>query len=777
MIFKRLLGQILVDLGHISSAQLENAVLKQKELFDEKALPERIERDKIISEARVVRYADTIPLFGKVLIDMKLITEEQLSQALKEQSKLVEIYSSLDTGKLGAAIETGYVVNSTLNIAEVLAFIMRYVNRVTNSVASTLMLLDHKTGELIFSVPTGPKADKLTDVRLPSGKGIAGWVAEHEKYALVPDVKKDERFYPEIDKIIGFETKSILCVPLKAKTRLIGVLEVINKADGSFFTEQDAVLLGIFAYQVALAIENARLYGEIKDQMNELLESAEKRRKAEEGLRESEQRFRDLFEYSPDAIFVEDLNGKVLDVNPAACRLHGQAREELIGEDVYKLIPPERREKAHDEFSKLVKGEYDHLESYSLTKDAKEVPVEIRARRIEYSGKPALLLMVRDITERKRAEAELLRASKLDSIGTLAGGIAHDFNNLLTAILGNISLLMSHLEKTDPIYDKVAEAEKASLRARDLTQQLLTFSKGGSPVKQPSKLGPLLRDAAQFALSGSNVRPRFALPEDIWTVEIDEGQINQVINNIIINADHAMPEGGTVELRAKNVTLDEKTILPLRTGKYVKVSIKDTGIGIQKEHLEKIFDPYFSTKSKGLGLGLSTTYSILKNHGGHVTVESELGKGTSFFIYLPAIELETLEEKEEGVEEFHREGKILVMDDEDAVRMVCGDMLASFGFQVDYAKNGEEVIEKYKKGQYDLVIMDLTIPGGMGGKETIRELLNIDPHVRAIVSSGYSNDPVMANYESYGFRGVIVKPYRVEDLTATLQNVLKEGQS
>jgi GAF domain-containing protein len=280
MLLKRLLGQILTDLGYITSTQLEDAISKQKKLFEEKALPERIERDKIISEARVATYADTIPLLGKVLLDMKLITEEQLTQALKEQSKLAEIYRALDTEKLGAAIETGYVVNSTLNIAEVLGFIMRYVNRVTNSVASTLMLLDHKTGELIFSVPTGPKADKLTDIRLPSGKGIAGWVAEHERYALVPDVKKDQRFYPEIDKSIGFETNSILCVPLKAKAKLIGVLEVINKADGSTFTEQDALLLGIFAHQVAIAIENARLYGEIKDHMSEILESAEKRRKA-----------------------------------------------------------------------------------------------------------------------------------------------------------------------------------------------------------------------------------------------------------------------------------------------------------------------------------------------------------------------------------------------------------------------------------------------------------------------------------------------------------------
>jgi len=772
MMLKRMLGQILTDFGFITPGQLEKAVDVQKKLVEERTLPERLKRDRLVSEARMVTYADSIPLLGQILKDMKFITPEQLEEALMEQGKLERLYSSLDADKLGAAIEIGYLVNSTLNLAEVLGFIMRFVNRVTGSVASTLMLLDLGTGELVFSVPTGPKADKLTDIRIPSGKGIAGWVAEHEQYVLVPDVKNDPRFYAEIDRISGFETKSILCVPLKAKTKLIGVLEVINKRDGGSFTEQDAILLGIFAHQAALAIENARMYNEIRDQMSEILKSVQEKRRAEEELKKSEHRFRDLFENSPDAIFVEDLNGKVLDVNPAACRLHGVSREDLIGEYIYKLIPPEQREKAEVEFNKLVKGEYDVLESYSLTKDVRSVPVEIRARRIDYSGEPALLLLVRDITERKRAEEEILRASKLESIGILAGGIAHDFNNLLTAILGNISLLMMNMKKEDANYERIVEAEKAVLRARDLTQQLLTFSKGGSPVKRPGKLQGLLEEVANFALSGSNVSPNFGIPKDTWTVEIDQGQISQVINNIVINADHAMPQGGEVDLLCENMVVGDRNVLPLPKGRYVKVTVRDHGIGISDEHLPKVFDPYFTTKSKGFGLGLSTAYSIVKNHGGHITVESELSKGTCFYIYLPALDLAPVEKREQKVRGFHGEGEVLVMDDEEAVRMVCGDMLKSLGFEVDYASHGEEALEKYRKKGYDLVIMDLTIQGGMGGKEALSRLLEIDPDATAIVSSGYSNDPVMADYSKYGFKGVIVKPYLVDELKSVLYDVM-----
>jgi signal transduction protein with GAF and PtsI domain len=274
MLLRKLLGEILADMGFVTKQHLEEALTKQRKLYEDKALPERIQRVKLVSEARLA--TGTTPMLGQILIDMGVATKDQLEQAIEKQDKMIEVYKLLKSEKLGATVEECSIINSTLNIAEVLESIMKYANRVTNSIASTLMLLDEETGELVFSVPTGPKSDELMDFRLPSGKGIAGWVVENEQHLLIPDVKKDKRFYWETDEISGFETKSILCVPLKAKSKMIGVLEVINKVDDTSFTEEDAMLLNIFANQAAVAIENARLYGELKDRYEEEKQLQEK---------------------------------------------------------------------------------------------------------------------------------------------------------------------------------------------------------------------------------------------------------------------------------------------------------------------------------------------------------------------------------------------------------------------------------------------------------------------------------------------------------------------
>jgi len=274
MILKKLLGEILAEMGFVTKQHLEDALTKQKEMHREKALPERLQRAKLISEARLA--TNTTPALGQILVDMGVTTKDQLDQAMRKQESLTEVYKSLESEKLGAVVEKCTVINSTLNIAEVLENIMKYANHVTNSAASTLMLLDEETGELVFSVPTGPKSDKLTDIRIPPGKGIAGWVAVNEQYLLIPDVSKDPRFYGRVDKMSGYETKSILCVPLRTKSKLIGVLEVINKTDDTSFTEEDAMLLNFFASQVAVAIENARYYGELKHKYEEEKEMQEK---------------------------------------------------------------------------------------------------------------------------------------------------------------------------------------------------------------------------------------------------------------------------------------------------------------------------------------------------------------------------------------------------------------------------------------------------------------------------------------------------------------------
>jgi nitrogen-specific signal transduction histidine kinase/CheY-like chemotaxis protein len=390
------------------------------------------------------------------------------------------------------------------------------------------------------------------------------------------------------------------------------------------------------------------------------------------------------------------------------------------------------------------------------------------------------VIAFQDMSVRKQMEEDILRAQKLESIGVLAGGLAHDFNNLLTAILGNVSLAKLLASPEDKISQRLTAAENASLRARDLTLQLLTFSKGGAPIKRTTSMGVLIKDSVSFASSGSNVICEFAIPDDLWVVDIDEGQMSQVIHNLIINADQAMPGGGTILVSCRNTTVSQDDGLPLKSGNYILISISDQGQGISPKYLPKIFDPYFTTKETGRGLGLAMVYSIVRNHEGHITLESKIGVGTTFKIYLPAsgsrISGDNIAESQLRT----AKGKILVMDDEAIVRESMIEILSFAGYEVESAKEGTEAIDAYIKAKasdkpFDIVIMDLTIPGGMGGKEAIETLKEIDPEIKAIVSSGYSNDPVMANFRAYGFEGAVSKPYKVAEIVDTLYKVIKRA--
>jgi CheY-like chemotaxis protein len=379
-------------------------------------------------------------------------------------------------------------------------------------------------------------------------------------------------------------------------------------------------------------------------------------------------------------------------------------------------------------------------------------------------------------------EEELFRSKKLESVGFLSGGIAHDFNNLLTGIMGNISLAKLSVRPGDKVVTYLENAENLSVRASELTKKLLTFSKGGAPIKKPVLIGDFLKETARMPLSGSNVRCEFKMAEDLWPVEIDEGQMRQVIYNIVINACEAMPGGGTINILAENIIHGPADRPSLKDGKYVKLSIKDQGAGIPPENLSKIFDPYFSTKEmgsqKGMGLGLAISHSIIKNHGGFIVAESIVGNGSTFHIYLPVSSKELLPAKE--VVKKPRLGKvrILVMDDEQVVRYISGEFLKHLGYEVELAEDGAEAVARYKKAQesqqpFDIVILDLIVPGGMGGKEVLEKLLEISPDVQAIVSSGYSNDPIFSDFKRYGFKGVIAKPFDLEGLSESVSKVIK----
>lgn len=383
-----------------------------------------------------------------------------------------------------------------------------------------------------------------------------------------------------------------------------------------------------------------------------------------------------------------------------------------------------------------------------------------------------------EIKERRRAEEELLKAGRLESLGIFAGGIAHDFNNILTAIMGNISMARMLKPGDTGLNDILTEAGKASSRARELTNQLLTFAKGGTPIKKLSSLRDVLTETAGFALSGSNVGIDYGFDPGLWNAEIDQGQIGQVIHNLVINAIQAMPGGGTITLKAENVTLDS-TPFPLDRGNYVMISISDTGDGIPEEHIQKIFDPYFTTKPEGTGLGLAIAYSVIRKHEGHITASSVPGVGSTFTMYLPASEERVITAPVAMEAPRPTHGRVLVMDDDRNVIRVSSLMLRRMGMEPDEAGNGEEAVILYEKSMregrpYDLVIMDLTVPGGMGGRETLEKIKELDPSVRAVVSSGYSNDPIMAHYGDYGFREVLAKPFEYQDLQRVVRKVLEE---
>jgi PAS domain S-box-containing protein len=388
------------------------------------------------------------------------------------------------------------------------------------------------------------------------------------------------------------------------------------------------------------------------------------------------------------------------------------------------------------------------------------------------------VLVFRDVTERQRLEAELQRASKLESIGVLAGGIAHDFNNLLTAIMGNLTLAAVDAQEKLPIQEYLDGAQAAALRARDLTQQLLTFAKGGDPVRSAVHLPAVVEEVAQFAVRGSKVKCEFELAPDLWPADADKGQVGQIVQNLVINATQAMPDGGVIRIAANNETVGKGTTLSLVPGNYVHISVADSGVGIQPEHLAKIFEPYFTTKKQGSGLGLATVYSIVKKHQGHISVDSSVGSGTVFQIWLPALPGRTgSADHAEAKAPDSLSGRVLVMDDEEAIRTAASKMLERFGLAADTACDGAEAVDKFRAASsagspYSAVIMDLTIPGGMGGVEALAEMCKIDPSVRAVVSSGYSSNAVMGNYRTYGFRGVLAKPYGLEDFGRVLREVL-----
>ncbi len=513
------------------------------------------------------------------------------------------------------------------------------------------------------------------------------------------------------------------------------------------------------------------------------------RKVAEEELASERERLRVTLRAMAEAVITTDRNGVVNYLNEAAEQITGWVEGAAIGRalaDVCPLVHERTREKVppphHRALSEALVVELPpatallHRQGVMRLVEGRCAPIR------DIASQPAgVVLVLRDVTERAKFEAEMLRATKLESVGVLAGGIAHDFNNLLTVIMGNVTLAMLDTQVQSAGGQWLQEAEKGLMRARDLTHQLLTFAKGGDPIRSAVQLAEVVKETAQFCLHGAKAKCQFEFEPDLWSADVDKGQIGQVVQNLVLNASQAMPQGGIIW-----VNLSNDPSPPLRaglTGPTVRLSVNDTGSGIRPEHLSRIFDPYFTTKREGSGLGLATVYAIVKKHGGYIEVESEIGRGTRFRLWLPATK--TTRQSTMTPSPFGgaatMNGRVLLMDDEEGIRTMASQLLKRIGFLVEATPDGGTAVEAYRRAmaegrRFDLVIMDLTVPGGMGGLECMRELQRIDPSVRAIVSSGYSSDQVMSDHRAYGFAGMIPKPYRITDFAKVIRQVL-EGVS
>jgi len=475
-----------------------------------------------------------------------------------------------------------------------------------------------------------------------------------------------------------------------------------------------------------------------------------------------------------DGVAATDGEGRIVLWNAAAARLMGLPTEEARGRPLSKVlqlpIEPVVRAGRIIEESTLIGSKHGETRQLVVSGAPIEGP----------DGTPTGgVFAFRDVTDKNRVERELTKTQRLEALGVLAGGIAHDFNNLLTVVLGGLSLLETDANLGPRSRGLIRDVEGATMRARSLTEQLMTFSRGGAPVRRAASIGDVIRETASFALRGANVRAEVDLPSDLWVVEVDEGQISQVMNNLLINARQAMPDGGTVKIRGRNLARGPEFLEP---GRYVEIRVADEGPGIAPEYLDHVFDPYFSTKEEGSGLGLATAHSIIEKHEGRLTVDAETEVGAAFRIYLPA-SIKTLPpRRRQEVPPRRGAGRILVMDDDHQVRVTIQKMVDSLGYETRGAADGAEALALYGEAMtsgsaFDAVLMDLTIPGGMGGKEAIGRLVELDPDATAVVVSGYSTDPVLADHASYGFRDRLDKPFVVEDLARVLERALRGTRS
>ncbi|NOY52123.1 MAG: PAS domain S-box protein [Deltaproteobacteria bacterium] len=662
-------------------------------------------------------------------------------------------------------------VVSELNLQKVLNLVAESAREIIEADTLVVPILNKTRDHYIYMAAEGEGAEEFTKLRYKIHVGMCGWVLRNERPLLFG---APSEWWMEEKTPWEEGQQSALLVPLFGREGIIGGLSGLGKQGGGSFTEHDLDLLTLFANQVSVAIANAHLFHE----REEIIRNIE----------EEKERLAVTLRSIGDGVITTDTTGNVVLINKIAEELTGWHQEEATGkplQEIFHIINEQTRIPCADPVSKVLQlGKICGLANHTLlvAKDGTEriitdsgAPIRDRDSRVI-----GAILVFRDITEKRKIDSELMKMEKLESLGVLAGGIAHDFNNILVAILGNLSLATETLSPEDKLYPLLQQAEKASLRAQALTKQLLTFSKGGAPIRELASIAEVIQDSCDFALRGKGVRCNYKIPNTLWPVEIDTGQMSQVIQNLILNAAQAMPDGGTINIAAENLALGNSENPSLQASPYIKILIQDSGNGIAPDQIGRIFDPYFTTREDGSGLGLAVTHSIVTKHDGHITVTSKKNRGTTFILYLPAVTEKVPRQKSSRSKTVNQKrGRILVMDDEEIVRDVAAKMLTRFGFEAVPTCSGEEAVKLFREAAergtpFDLILADLTIPGGMGGKALATEIHRTDPAAKIIASSGYSNDFVMSDYEKFGFCGAVAKPYRLQELQEVVDRILGE---
>ncbi len=716
--------------------------------------------DEHILGSFLFAYKTKIVSWDKVFIKKLKFIIHIFSSLIKNEQDKNQLEERVKYESLLANLSRDFVSVKHSEIADKITFWLHEASSILGSDRALVFKLDKKNK---FYISTTWKSEEGKNIVPYDPEILFPWMASQLrkfKPVVIPDLSafpKEASIDRNNMSVIG--AVSVLVLPIVVGNLILGALAFSSATPKYKFTKEFVQRFQIISQTFASAIL---------------------RYNTEINLALEKERLSITLESIGDGVITTDASGKITLLNNIAEQLTSWKSEEAIGKNISEIF--DIRDERTGELqicpvNKVLKsGEIVTLLNHTVLigKTGLETPIADSAAPIKDSEGNMLgvILVFRDVTLEKQRESNILKLKKIESVGVLAGGIAHDFNNILTGILGNIDLaLISKMEPSE-IQRYLNNAAKGCKRAASLTQRLLTFSKGGSPVKENASIGEIIKESIEFSLHGSNIKAECSIPENLWTSKVDRDQIDQVIQNLIINSIESMIDGGLLTVKCKNIILNKDHP---REGKYIEIKIIDTGIGIDKKNMDNIFDPYFSTKETGSGLGLAITYSIINNHNGFIEVNSKQGEGTEFTVYLPSDENKNNKpgiKLDSKIYNSNDHYSILIMDDDDEIQKMLEIILKKLGHSVVTTSNGKETINKFESENFDLIILDITIPGGMGGVETISKLKIIDPNVKAIVSSGYADSQVISDYKTYGFSGSLTKPYLIDDLKKIIDDIM-----